>query len=87
MSDEEIDDIIWKIMMHNPEYEESSRISAMNGLLNEGYFDSLTNEEQINLFTRLKIGIQVFNAEMKAKAEGNDWRRLPKIEVSGNDRT
>ena len=85
MNTDEIDELAWHIMLHNEEYSDMDRMFALNGVLRDS-FDDLTSEEQEDLIKRLAIGIQSFNAEAKEAADkvGN-WRKLPKVEVSGND--
>lgn len=86
MSKEDTDALAWRMMLENEEYSELNRIFAINGILSSGYFDELNEEEQDEVIKRLAIGIQTFNAHMKQAIEDQyDWRRLPPIEVSGNE--
>ena len=86
MSKNEIDELAWRIMLQNEEYEELNRIFAINGVLYEGSFNKLSPEEQDDLLKRLAIGIQAFNAQVKQDIEDHrSWRKLPKVEVSGNE--
>jgi hypothetical protein len=88
MNKNEMDNLAWRIMLENEEYEELNRIFALNGVLYENYFEHLTSDEQDDVLTRLAIGIQVFNAQVKADIEdARDWRKLPHMEVSGNDKS
>lgn len=88
MSKTELDEMAWRIMLENEEYEELSRIFALNGILYEGYFDDLSALEQDDLLQRLAIGIQAFNSEVRQTFEDHrNWRKLPRIEVSGNDKS
>lgn len=88
MSKEDIDDLAWRIMIANDEYEELNKICALNGILYENYFDNLSEEEQEKLLERLAIGIQAFNISIKQAIDDKyDTRRLPSIKVSGNDQS
>jgi len=85
MSKEDIDELAWRIMLHNEEYADFDKIFAVNGILEED-IEKLTEEEQDDIIQRLAIGIQTFNAMIKDEADRlRDWRRLPKVEVSGNE--
>lgn len=86
MSKTELDEMAWRIMLENEEYEELNRIFALNGVLYENYFDELSEEEQDNLMQRLAIGIQAFNASIKQIIEDkHNWRRLPSVKISGTN--
>ena len=85
MSKNEIDDLAWRIMIHNEEYDDQDKVFAINGILEEE-FDDLTEDEQDDIILRLAIGIQAFNARLGDDANNpKNWRRLPKVEVSGNE--
>ena len=86
MDTEEINDLAWRIMLHNEEYDDMDRVFAINGLL-RGNFDELSEEEQDDILKRLAIGIQSSNISMREAADKiNNWRRLPKVEISGNEK-
>jgi len=86
MSKNEIDELVWRIMLENEEYEELNRIFALNGILYEGHFDKLSPKEQDDLLKRLAIGIQAFNNQIKQDIEDrHNWRKLPPIKVSGHE--
>jgi hypothetical protein len=85
MSKEDLDDLAWRIMIHNEEYADLDRVFAVNGILKEE-FDELSAEEQDDVIKRLAIGIQSFNAQLKDEIDKvRNWRRLPKVEVSGHE--
>jgi len=87
MDTEEINDLAWRIMLHNEEYDDMDRVFAINGLL-RGNFDELSEEEQDDILKRLAIGIQSSNISMREAADKiNNWRRLPKVEISGNEKS
>lgn len=82
----EIDELAWAIMLKSEEYGELDRIFAVNGVINDEYFNKLTPQQQEDVIKRLAIGIQTFNAALKDMIERQSWRSLPRVEVSGNDR-
>lgn len=82
----EIDELAWAIMLKNEEYGELDRIFAVNGVINDEYFNKLTPQQQEDVIKRLAIGIQTFNAALKDMIERQGWQSLPRVEVSGNDR-
>jgi hypothetical protein len=85
MSRDELDDLAWRIMIHNEEYADLDRVFAVNGILKEE-FDELTEAEQDDIIKRLAIGIQAFNASLEDDLDKvKNWRRLPRVEVSGNE--
>ena len=87
MSIEEINDLAWRIMIHNEEYSDMDRLFAINGILRES-FDTFSEEEQDEILKRLAIGIQSFNINAKEIEDKlHNWPRLPKVEVSGNDKS
>ena len=82
----EFDELAWRIMLQNAEYDELDRIFAINGVLYEGHFNDLSEDEQDDIIKRLAIGIQTFNAQAEHEArKRRDWRRLPDVKVSGNE--
>ncbi len=86
MSTKDIDDLAWRIMLENAEYDELDRIFAINGILYTNHYNKLSKEEQDDIIKRLGIGIQAFNAEVKQRIEDHhSWRKLPDIKVSGNE--
>jgi len=86
MSTKDIDELAWRIMLENAEYDELDRIFAVNGIITSGYFDTLSKAEQDDVIKRLGIGIQAFNAQVKQNLRDyRNWHKLPDIKISGND--
>jgi len=84
MSTDDINTMLWRIMLENPEYEELDCIFALNGILADHHFDKLTPEERDKLLGRLAIGIQIYNLHLNEDMKQlTDWKALPKIKISG----